>query len=111
MPGLCLTTASALMCPHGGTATIVSANLRAKAGGAQIVTASDTCVIAGCPFVLPGPVPSPCVQVQWILPAMRLKAGGAQALDQGSVGLCIAATGAPQGPVVVQSTQPRAQDQ
>jgi hypothetical protein len=111
MPGASLTTASVLMCPHGGSVSIVSANTRAKAGGAPIVTASDTFTIAGCPFTLPGPTPSPCVRVQWIVPAMRFKAGGAQALDAGSTGLCMAATGAPQGPVLVQSTQAQVKDQ
>ena len=78
MAGAALTTASVLMCPHGGSVSIVSANTRAKAAGAPIATASDTFMIAGCAFTLPGPTPSPCMQVQWIVPAMRLKAGGAQ---------------------------------
>jgi hypothetical protein len=111
MPGLCLTTASVLMCPHGGTVTITSANARAKAGGAPMATAADTFVVAGCPFTLPGPTPSPCVLVQWIVPAARLKVSGPPALDASSVGLCIAATGAPQGAVVVQSTQSSVSDQ
>jgi hypothetical protein len=98
------------MCPHGGTVTITSANTRAKAG-APIATAADTFVVAGCPFTLPGPTPSPCVRVQWMVPAARLKVGGSPALDASSVGVCIAATGAPQGPVVVQSTQSRVSDQ
>jgi hypothetical protein len=111
MAGAALTTASVLMCPHGGSVSIVSANTRAKAAGAPIATASDTFMIAGCSFTLPGPTPSPCMQVQWIVPAMRLKAGGAQALDAGSTGLCIAATGAPQGAVIVQNTQSQVKDQ
>ena len=111
MPGPCLTTASVLTCPHGGMVSITSANVRAKAGGAPSATAADVFVVAGCPFTLPGPTPSPCVRVQWILPAARLRVGGPPALDASSVGLCIAATGAPQGPVTVQSTQSRVSDQ
>lgn len=105
MAGPSLTAGSTLMCPHGGQVTIIPANPRSSAGGAPIATTADTFIIAGCAFTLPGPVPSPCVQVQWIVPELRVKAGGAQALDAASVGLCIAATGAPQGPVAVQSTQ------
>jgi hypothetical protein len=107
MAGPSLTAASTLMCPHGGQVTIIPSNSRAVAGGAPIATTADTFVIAGCPFTLPGPTPSPCIQVQWIVPGLRVKAGGGQAVDAGSVGLCIAATGAPQGPVSVLATQPR----
>ena len=111
MAGACLTTASVLLCPHGGTVTATSANVRAMAGGAPIVTAADVFVVGGCPFTLPGPTPSPCVLVQWVVSATRLAVGGPPALDASSVGLCIAATGAPQGTVVVQSTQTRVTDQ
>ena len=107
MAGPSLTAASTLLCPHGGQVTIIPASPRAIAGGAPIATTADTFLVAGCIFTLPGPVASPCVQVQWIVPGLRLKAGGAQALDAGSVGLCLAATGAPQGPVSVMATQPR----
>jgi hypothetical protein len=107
MAGASLTAASTLMCPHGGLVTIIPANSRALAGGAPMATAADAFVVAGCAFTLPGPVPSPCVQVQWIVPGLRVKAGGGPGLDAGSVGLCLGATGAPQGPVLVQSTQPR----
>ena len=107
MAGPSLTAASTLMCPHGGQVTIIPANSRATAGGAPMATTADTFIVAGCTFTLPGPVPSPCVQVQWIMPGLRVKASGGQALDVGSVGMCIGATGAPQGPVSIQSTQPK----
>jgi hypothetical protein len=107
MSGLSLTAASTLMCPHGGQVTITPASTRATAGGAPIATSADTFIIAGCPFTLPGPTPSPCIQVQWIVPSLRVKASGGPALDAGSVGLCLAATGAPQGPVSVSATQSR----
>lgn len=106
MAGPSLTAASTLLCPHGGQVAIISANVRAMAGGAPIATTADTFLVAGCTFTLPGPTPSPCVRVQWLVPGLRLKAGG-QALDAGSVGLCLAATGAPQGPVTIVATQPR----
>ena len=68
MPAL-LNTASVLMCPHGGTIQITTGNTHAKAAGAFLVRASDTFQIGGCPFVLPGGVPHPCVLVQWVTPA------------------------------------------
>lgn len=106
MPGPSLTAASTLLCPHGGQVTIVPSNARAMAGGAPIATTAATFLVAGCAFTLPGPLPSPCVQVQWLVPGLRLRAGS-QALDAGSVGLCLSATGAPQGPVSIVATQPR----
>ncbi len=109
MTGFFLTPSATLLCPHGGTVAITPASTRAMAGGAPICTAADTFVIAGCTFTLPGPVPSPCVLVQWIVPETRVKHGGAPGLDVGSTGLCMAATGAPQGPVTIQPGQSRAQ--
>jgi hypothetical protein len=104
MGGL-LTTASVLMCPHGGTVSIVSSNTQATAGGSPLVRPSDTFIIAGCPFTLPGPVPSPCVSVQWMQPDARSKAGGDFTLSEASVGMCLAATQAPQGTVLINTTQ------
>jgi hypothetical protein len=107
MAGPSLTAASTLLCPHGGTVAIVPSGTRSTAGGTPIATTADTFTIAGCVFTLPGPVPSPCIRVQWIVPGLRVKNGGVAALDAGSVGLCLAATGAPQGPVSIQPAQSR----
>ena len=103
MPGF-LTTASVMMCPHGGTiqATPVSANV--TAGGAPMLTAADTFLVAGCPFNIAG-APQPCVSVQWVQSAAQSTRGGSPTLTLSSVGLCVAATQAPQGPVMISSTQ------
>jgi len=103
MPGKAITTASTLQCPHGGQVSI-SANGKAKAD-ATIATVADTFSISGCSFQLPGPTPSPCVRVQWIVPDTMVKVGGNPTVSSTSVGLCVAGTGAPQGPVVVANTQ------
>lgn len=105
MPNL-LTIASTLMCPHGGTVQITSSNTRVKAGGDFLARSSDTFIIAGCPFTLPGPVPSPCVQVQWVQTAQESQTMGDFNLTEASVGLCLAATQAPQGTVLIVDTQP-----
>jgi hypothetical protein len=106
-----LTTASTLMCPHGGTVIITPSGERAQATGAVMVTASDTFIIAGCPYQLPTvpPTPSPCTTVIWVSPQMRVKIGGNPGLDESSVGLCIGS--GPQGSVIVQSTQSSVQGQ
>jgi hypothetical protein len=98
-----LTAASTMMCPHGGTVMPVPGSTRAIAG-APILRSSDTCTIAGCAFA-PGGVPSPCVTVQWTAPAARVTHGGDPVLTEASVGLCLAATQAPQGTVLIASTQ------
>jgi len=102
-----LTTSSVLMCPHGGTVSAASSNTKAKAGD-FIVRPSDTFTIAGCPFTLPSGTPHPCMTVQWVKSTLRCKAAGDFALAQDSIGMCLAADQAPQGTVLIQSTQPRA---
>lgn len=103
MAGL-LNRSSSLMCPHGGTVSIVTTNARVKGGDDYLALAGDTFMIAGCPFAI-GPVPHPCVQVKWVQSATRSQAVGDQTLTEESVGLCVAADQAVQGAVQVVSTQ------
>lgn len=98
-----LTTASSMLCPHGGQVQAVSGNTRAKAG-AYILRSSDTFTIAGCPFNVAS-APHPCVTVQWVKSNLRSKAGGDFALAADSIGLCVAGDQAPQGTVMVANTQ------
>lgn len=99
-----LTAASTMMCPHGGTVTAIPSQTRASAGD-PILLDSDTFTVAGCPFNIAS-VPSPCVTVQWIVTVTRVQAGGIFVLNESSVGLCLAATTAPQGAVLIIDTQP-----
>jgi hypothetical protein len=103
VPGL-LNTSSMLMCPHGGTVTSITTNVRVKVGGDFAVRQSDTSVIAGCPFLI-GLVPHPCVKVNWVQPAARSKVARDPTLTEASMGLCVAADEAVQGPVQVIVTQ------
>lgn len=107
MAGPLLTTDAVLTCPHGGTVSITPSSARVSAGG-TVVVQTDTATVAGCPFTTPSN-PSPCVRVQWVVADSRVTVNGAATLSAGSTGLCLSAAGAPQGPVVVVSTQPRAQ--
>jgi hypothetical protein len=99
-----LTTASMMMCPHGGTVQAVSSNTKVLAGGAPVLRSTDTFIIAGCPFLIVL-VPHPCVTVQWVQPAARSTISD-PTLTMASVGLCQAADQAVQGPVIIASTQP-----
>jgi hypothetical protein len=105
MPGL-LNVSSVMMCPHGGTVQAIPGNARVSAAGGFLLRPSDTFLIVGCPFVI-GVVPSPCVEVQWVVAASGSQALGDATLTEASVGLCCAATQAVQGAVLIVSTQPR----
>jgi len=110
MSGNTLTVNSSLQCPHGGTVQIISSNTRVKTEGGGAALATDSFIISGCLYQIPAvvPIPSPCVLVQWIVPDARNRVNGNFILSQSSTGLCMSATGIPQGPVMVVNTQTRA---
>jgi hypothetical protein len=105
MPGQVLTTASTIMCPHGGSAILTTSNSRVMAGSAPALLESDIHTVAGCPFVI-GLKPSPCVRIQWQAGAARAQAGS-PILTQSSIGICYSPEGAPQGVAIVVNTQPK----
>jgi hypothetical protein len=109
MPGL-LTTASTMMCPHGGTVQASPSSTRAQVAGAPLVSATDLFTIVGCVFNISG-APHPCVSVQWVQPAARSTLAGNPTLTEASVGLCVAADQAPQGPVMIVAAQPNVSGQ
>ena len=101
-----LNSSAVMMCPHGGTVSAITSNTRVNAAGSPLLGATDTYLIAGCPFVI-GIVPHPCIQVQWVQPDARSQAVSDFTLSEESVGLCVAADMAVQGTVLVMFTQPR----
>lgn len=109
MPGYILTTTSQVMCPHGGTAILTTADAKVKVDSALALLESDVHPVAGCPFVLPGPKPSPCIRIEWTAGATMSKIDGTKVLVQSSVGKCISAEGAIQGVALIAQTQMKAQ--
>jgi hypothetical protein len=99
-----LNTSSVMMCPHGGTVSAITENTQVMAAGDPMLRASDTFLIAGCPFVL-GTVLHPCMQVQWVQPDTESQVLGDFTLNEDSVGLCTAGDGAVQGTVSIVFTQ------
>jgi len=95
------------MCPHGGQVSTTPGSPRVKVGGQPVATTADTFMIAGCAFMV-GTKPQPCVKVQWLVPAMRVKAGGQPVILQSSTGLCQSAEQIPAGPPSIVMTQLRA---
>ena len=114
MPGYVLDAATTIMCPHGGKATIQPRTTKVTLGGLAPLVLDDfslpSPVISGCAFNISG-APSPCLRVQWLMPAMRLTVEGSAALLSSSVGLCVNAASAPQGTAIVTGYQTRVQAQ
>jgi hypothetical protein len=109
MPGYVLTTTSVITCMHGGMAILSTSNTMAKIDGSPALLETDIHSVAGCPFTLPGPKPSPCVRIEWSAGAVMAKSNGTPVLIQSSVGKCISAEGATQGVAIVSPTQFKAQ--
>jgi hypothetical protein len=110
MPGPLHHVGATAMCTHGAPVSIVSSNTRVLVSGMPVATIADTYTIAGCPFQIPAapsPIPSPCIIVQWLVPATRVLVNGQPPILQTSSGLCISALGPPQGPPTVAVNQPR----
>ncbi len=111
MSGTLVTTASTIICTHGASVSIVSSNTRVKAEGSPVALMNDTYTVSGCPFQIPvgaGTKPQPCVKLQWVAPAVRVKVNGTPVILQTSSGLCLSAEQIPQGPPTVVQTQIRA---
>ena len=107
MAGNSLVSGAQMQCPHGGTVQVTPANSTIKADNDPLVVMSDTFTISGCSFQIPAvvPIPSPCLQVQWLVADTRVKLNGTPALSETSTGICLSAAGVPQGPVIVSNTQ------
>lgn len=96
-----------IQCPHGVPAQPAPSQVRVLINQQPALTQADVFTVGGCPFQLPGPTPSPCVQVRWPVASTRVRAGGVPVLLQTSTSLCLAATQAPQGPAIVAGVSPR----
>jgi hypothetical protein len=99
-----LTTASQVMCPHGGQATLITTNTQVTAAGMPVLLESDVHIIAGCPFTI-GPKYSPCVRIEWSAGTSMSNGNGTKFLNQSSIGKCLGAEGATQGMAMVVQTQ------
>jgi hypothetical protein len=106
MPGPLFELNTTMQCPHAGKVNHVPGQVRVLIGKAPALTLSDVGLVAACPFALPNGKPSPCVTVQWLAPATRVRLSGQPALLASSVGLCKSPEQAPQGSVIA-SPSPR----
>ncbi|MEE4279083.1 MAG: hypothetical protein V2I82_11505 [Halieaceae bacterium] len=107
MPGPVYHVGATAICPHGGQVTTISSNARVLVAGMPAATMADVSTVAGCAFQLPGPTPSPCLTVRWLVPATRVTVMGQPVLLQTSANLCQSPAQAPQGPASVTVNQTR----
>ncbi len=105
MPGPLFHVGAVGMCPHGGQITTVPGSPRVLVSGMPVATLADQYLVVGCAFTIPPP--QPCLQVRWLTPATRVLVNGSPPITQASSGLAISATGVPQGPPLIVSTQTR----
>jgi hypothetical protein len=105
--GAILTKSATMMCLHGGTITATVAGAKRATACDPILTESDLFLISGCPFMT-GPNPHPCMTVEWIAPATKVKASQSAILTTDSQGLCKAADQTPQGAPLLTPAQTKA---
>jgi len=94
-----LTELSQINCPHGGTVKAVTANTRTRASDQFVLRATDEFTVTGCTAT------SPCVQVDWLVTALRSTVSGDPVLNEDSVGACLGANQAIQGYALVVPAQ------
>lgn len=105
-----VTTASSAICQHGAQVTIISSNTRVKAAGSPVAVMNDQYTVSGCPFQVPvgaGTKPQPCVKLQWVAPAVRVRVGGQPVTLKSSSAICLSVEQIPQGSPTVVMTQVR----
>jgi hypothetical protein len=110
MPGFFVQAGATILCPHGGRVNVVPTQPRVRAGQ-PLGLLNGAYPIVGCPFMVPvGPAmkPQPCVRVQWLVPAVRVRVSGQPVLVRSSTGLCLSAEQIPQGAPIIVLTQFRA---
>jgi hypothetical protein len=97
-----------ITCPHGGQVQVIPRSTRVLLGGKPPLLVDDTATVAACPFNVSG-APSPCLRVQWTMPATRVKVQSSPVLLSSSIGLCVNAASAPQGTALVTGFQSKVQ--
>lgn len=101
-----VTMASLAQCPHAIPATLLSSASKVLVMGAPPLVLGDKGTVAGCPFQLPaGPTPSPCVTLMLTGASSKVLVEGKPVLKMNPSDLGVAATQAPQGPVIWANVQ------
>ncbi len=107
MPGNLLTTASRILCPHGGMLVLKTSNTTTSAG-AKVLLESDVHEVRNCPFTI-GTKYTPCKTVSWKTGG-SVTVGGKKVLVRSSIGQCKSGENVIQGIAVIATTQLRAKE-
>ena len=110
MAGYIIDAGATITCPHGGRVTVAAQATRTALSGQPPLRVDDTAVISACPFNVSG-APSPCLSVQWVMPATRLSVDSSPLVLSSSVAMCLNAANAPQGTALISGFQTRVQGQ
>lgn len=89
MPGLAVTQGASVMCMHGGQAQPTMPLPRVRLSSQMAIGQATPYMVAGCPFTLPGPAPSPCVTAMWTTFALRVRSGGIPLVLMDSSAVCV----------------------
>lgn len=100
-----VTMASLAQCPHAIPATLISSATKVMVMGAPPMVMGDKGLVAGCPFQLPPPTPSPCVTLMLTGASSKILVEGKPVLKMNPGDMGVAATQAPQGPVIWANVQ------
>jgi hypothetical protein len=101
MPGPIVHLGASVLCMHGGNAQPTAPFPRVLVSGQPVVTQASPYVIAGC--TQPAASLPACVTAQWVVAALRVKAGGVPVVIQTGQAVCVpTGTG-----LVVVAVQPR----
>ena len=87
MPGPIVHLGATVICMHGGNAVPTAPFPRVLVSGQPVATQAPPYAIAGC--ALTGTPNPPCVTAQWVMAALRVKAGGVPVVIVGSQAVCI----------------------
>lgn len=112
MPGPIVHVGAGITCTHLGPVTPQTTNTRVLVNGMPVVTVADAYPVAACPFQVPastpsGTRPSPCLRIQWTVPAARVKVNLQFVIVQTSTGAGLSAEQMTQGPPILSAVQPR----
>lgn len=103
--GFILTTASVILCPHGGMVMHLRTGGSSELiNGVPPMLLNDVYPVVGCPNAMGGAM-SPCIRVEWVTASTSRFVNGVPVLIHTSVGVCYNASGAPQGAPVIASFQ------
>jgi hypothetical protein len=87
MPAPILHLGATVLCQHGGPATPISPFPRVRVSGQPVATQASPYGITGC--ALASTSSPPCATANWLVAAVRVKAGGMPVLTTAGMAVCV----------------------